>query len=203
MIVINEKFCTVINFLFKLFNIVFCSISFPSFYPLDFFSSSNSSPSGPFSQFFHGFFFWKTWESVLFKSSQSFASTDCIMRKQVFEVGTLVCKECLVCLNFGWKLFLGEIFLSKNFLGENFGWKFCVWKFSLVKFILLFWLKILGVKIFVGWKFFGWKVVGSKYFLGEKTLGENFSTFKGKFFGRNFLGENFLGENILGENFFG
>ena len=125
MIVINEKFCTVINFLFKLFNIVFCSISFPSFYPLDFFSSSNSSPSGPFSQFFHGFFFWKTWESVLFKSSQSFASTDCIMRKQVFEVGTLVCKECLVCLNFGWKLFLGEIFLGKNLLGKNFWGENC------------------------------------------------------------------------------
>ena len=47
MIVINKQFSTVINFLFKLFNIVYCSISFPSFYPLDFL-------------FFQQFFFLRT-----------------------------------------------------------------------------------------------------------------------------------------------
>ena len=58
MIVINKKFCTVINLLFKLFKIVFfVQFLFHLSIHLTFFSSSNSSPSGPFSQFFHSFFF--------------------------------------------------------------------------------------------------------------------------------------------------
>ena len=36
------------TFCLSFLTLFFCSISFPSFYPLDFFSSSNSSPSGPF-----------------------------------------------------------------------------------------------------------------------------------------------------------
>ena len=182
MIVINKKFCTVINFLFKLFNIVFLFNFFSIFLSIRlFFLPAILLPQDPFHNFFIASFFGKPdhlhcsnppsllpprialWENKFLKLALLDARN--AWCASIFGENSFWVKffwDKFLWWKFFWWIFLGEKFWGKNFLGEI---------FLFVKIFgggNYFWVTIFGVKIIFGWKFFKWNFFGFKFFGWKK-----------------------------------